>query len=66
MQQKSLAEDSNEMSRLIFFFFLNKQDGHDGTVMLTWVSYHILIREPDLELIKANILAKIHNDYIDK
>ena len=26
----------------------------------------IALREPDLELIKANILTKIHNDYINK
>ena len=26
----------------------------------------IALREPDLELIKANILTKIHNDFINK
>ena len=26
----------------------------------------IALREPDLELIKANILTKIHDDYINK
>ena len=26
----------------------------------------IALREPDLEMIKANILTKIHNDYIYK
>ena len=41
-----------------------KQEGHDGPVTLTWVSEHL--REPDLELIKANILTKIHNDYMNK
>ena len=31
--------------------------------------YHrlfIALREPDLEMIKANILTKIHDDYIHK
>ena len=37
-----------------------KQEGHDGPVTLTWV--YIALREPDLELIQANILTKIHND----
>ena len=36
-----------------------KQEGHDGPVTLTWALW-----EPDL--IKANILTKIHNDYIKK
>ena len=38
-----------------------KQEGHDGPVMLTWALW-----EPDLELIKANILIKVQNDYINK
>ena len=41
---------------------MTKQEGHDGPVTLVWVS----LREPDLELIKAHILTKIHNDYINK
>ena len=53
-----------------YHFFLNNfsaklgkikiQEGHDGSVRLNWV------KEPDLELIEANILTKIHDDYINK
>ena len=36
-----------------------KQEGHDGlSIIALW--------EPDLELIKANILIKVQNDYINK
>ena len=57
-------------------------DGHllSITVQIVWLNIpikrammalnaHLSItafREPDLELIKANILTKIHNDYINK
>ena len=41
-----------------------EQEGHDGPVM-PYLSITAL-REPDLELIKANILTKIRDDYINK
>ena len=39
-----------------------KQEGHDDPGHLCIIS----LREPDLEMIKANILTKIHDDYINK
>ena len=44
-----------------------KQEGHDGP---SWPCNahlsNIALWEPDLELIKANILIKVQNDYINK
>ena len=43
------------------FWVLIKQVGRDGPVWLTWVLLFTALREPDLEMIKANILTKIHD-----
>ena len=47
------------MSNSIMF---RKQEGHDGPVSLVCT---IALRERDLEMIEANILTKIHDDFIN-
>ena len=41
-----------------------EQEGYDGPVMLSWVSWHL--ENLTHKMIKENILTKIHDDYINK
>ena len=58
------ADISHEMSRIIFY---EKKKKTNKRAMPCNAHLSIIVLwEPDLELIKANILIKIQNDYINK
>ena len=46
-------------------FFWEKETRRDMTAVYHSLEYHIALTEPDLEMIKANILTKVHDDHIN-